>query len=130
MEIGLTLITNGHCMELTKEMFELIFPQGLFDWFELTDGRADGPEVSFTLTEKDLPPLSTPHQTIVARKFHNMTLTDFPLRGKRTRLTIRRRYWKLEGQAEYLKRDNIPLCCPGTQLEKAFADFLKAPSGD
>jgi hypothetical protein len=24
MEIGLTLITNGHCMELTKEMFELI----------------------------------------------------------------------------------------------------------
>ena len=129
MAIDIEIIPDGPCMELTKEMFELIFPQGLFDWFELTDGRADGQEVSFTLTEKDLPPLATPNQMIVAKKFHNMTITDFPLRGKRTRLTVRRRYWKLEGQAEYLKRD-IPLCSPGTQLEKAFADFLKAPSGD
>ena len=129
MEIGLTLINDGHCMELTKEMFELIFPQGLFDWFELTDGKSDEPQVSFTLTERDLPPLSNPHQAIVARKFHDVTITDFPLRGKRTLLTVRRRYWKLEGQAEYLKRD-IPLCCPGTQLEKAFAEFLKAASGD
>lgn len=129
MEIGLTLINDGHCMELTKEMFELIFPEGLFDWFELTDGKSDEQQVSFTLTEKDLPPLSTPHPAIVARKFHNVTITDFPLRGKRTLLTFRRRYWKLAGQAEYLKRD-IPLCCPGTQLEKAFADFLKAASGD
>ena len=116
-------------MELTKEMFELIFPQGLFDWFELTDSRSDEQQVCFTLTEKDLPLLSNPHQAIVARKFHDVTITDFPLRGKRTRLTFRRRYWKLEGQAEYLKRD-IPLCSPGTQLEQGFAAFLKAGSGD
>ncbi len=116
-------------MDLTKEMFELIVPQGLFDWFELTDSRSDEQQVSFTLTEKDLPPLLNPDQTIVARKFHDITMTDFPLRGKRTRLTVRRRYWKLEGQDEYLKRD-IPLCFPGTQLEQAFADFLKAASGD
>ncbi|MCZ6800365.1 MAG: hypothetical protein O7F12_07760 [Nitrospirae bacterium] len=50
------------------------------------------------MTEKDLPPLSTPHQKIVAKKFHDITITDFPLRGKRTLLTFRRRYWKLEGQ--------------------------------
>ncbi len=129
MEIGRTHINDGHCMELTKEMFELIFPEGLFDWFELTDGKSDEQQVSFTLTEKDLPPLSNPHPAIMARKFHDVTITDFPLRGKRTLLTFRRRYWKLEGQAEYLKGD-IPLCCPGTQLEKAFADFLKAASGD
>ncbi len=118
-------------MELTKEIFELIFPQGLFDWFEITDGRSDAQHVYLTLTEKDLPPLSNAQspQKIVARKFHDMTITDFPLRGKRTLLTFRRRYWKLEGQDEYLKRD-IPLCFPGTQLEQAFADFLKAASGD
>lgn len=116
-------------MELTKDLFELIFPQGLFEWFELTDGRSDEEQVYFTLTEKDLPPLSNPDQTIVARKFHDVTMTDFPLRGKRTRLTVRRRYWKLEGQDEYLKRD-IPLCFPGTHLEQAFADFLKAASRD
>jgi hypothetical protein len=129
MAIGINIITNGPCMELTKEMFELIFPQGLFEWFELTDGRSDEQQVYFTLTEKDLPPISNADLKIVARKFHDVTMTDFPLRGKRTRLTFRRRYWKLEGQAEYLKRD-IPLCVPGTQLEQAFAAFLKAPSRD
>ena len=129
MAIGIKIITDGPCMELTKDMFELIFPQGLFAWFELTSGRSDEEQVYFTLTEKDIPPLSNPHQMIVARKFHDITMTDFPLRGKRTRLTIRRRYWKLEGQDEYLKRA-IPLCFPGTHLEQAFADFLKASSRD
>lgn len=117
------------CMEMTKEIFELIFPQGPFEWFEITDGQSDDRHVYLTLTEKDLPPFSNTHHKIVARKFHDITITDFPLRGKRTFLTFRRRYWKLEGQAESLKRD-IPLCFPGTQLEKAFAAFLKAASGD
>jgi len=86
------------CKELTKEIFELISPPRLFDWFEFTDGRSDEQQVYLPLTEKDLPPLSTPHQKIVAKKFHDITITDFPLRGKRTLLTFRRRYWKLEGQ--------------------------------
>ena len=55
-------------MEITKEMFELIFPKGLFDWFEITDGRSDEQPVYFTFTEKDLPPLSNPHQKIVGKK--------------------------------------------------------------
>jgi len=46
------------CMEMNKEIFELIFSQGLFDWFEITDGRSDAQHVYLTLTEKDLPPLS------------------------------------------------------------------------
>jgi len=129
MEIGIKILNDGHCMELTKEIFELIFPKGLFEWFEITDGRSDDQHVYLTLTEKDLPPLSNPPQKIVAKKFHDVTMTDFPLRGKRTLLTVRRRYWKLEGQEAYLKRD-LSLCFPGTQLEQAFADFLKAPSGD
>ena len=129
MAISCKIITDGLCRELTQDMFELIVPQGLFEWFELTDGRSDEQQVYFTLTEKDLPPLLNPDPTIVARKFHAVTITDFPLRGKRTRLTIRRRYWKLAGQDEYLQRD-IPLCFPGTHLEKAFADFLQASSRD
>ena len=129
MAIGSELLTDGPCMELTKDMFELIFPPGLFDWFELTDGRSDEQQGYCTLTEKDVPPISNPAQKIVARKFHDVTITDFPLRGKRTRLTFRRRDGKLEGQAEYLKRA-IPLCFPGTQLEQAFAAFLTAPSRD
>lgn len=118
-------------MELTKEVFELIFPQGIFEWFDLTEGRKDETNAYLTLVEKDIPPLTKENKDklITGRKFHDITVTDFPLRGKQTQLTFRRRYWKLEGQKEYLKRD-IRLVFPGTQLEKEFADFLKANSGN
>lgn len=116
-------------MKISKEVFELIFPKDTFEWFEITDSNSDENNVYITLTEKDLPPLNneTENKKIIAKKFHNITITDFPLRGKRVNLTFRRRYWKLEGQKEYLKRD-IELCAPGTQLETEFAAFLKGAS--
>jgi hypothetical protein len=117
-------------MEIEKEVLKLIFPQGTLDWFDIIDGKIDGEDIRITLEEKDIPPLGKGQSTqdIIARKFHAITVTDFPLRGKRTLLTFRRRYWKLAGQKEYLKRD-IKICFPGTQLEQEFAVFLKDDGG-
>jgi len=117
-------------MQITQEVFELIFPAGLFEWFDLIEGRSDGENVYVTLEEKDIPPLTETikDKKIVAKKFHDITITDFPLRGKRTLLTVRRRYWKVEGEEHYLKRD-INLCFPGTQLATEFANFLKEDGG-
>lgn len=114
-------------MEIQQKVLELIFPKGVFEWFELADGTIDEVDIKITLEEKDNPPVKE-NQKIIARKFHDITITDFPIRGRRTLLTFRRRYWKIEGQKEYLKRD-IPLAFPGTQLEKEFADFLKEDGG-
>lgn len=113
-------------MQITKEIFDLIFPCGVSDWFELKAGRSDENNVYITLEEKDIPPLSETDKDkkILARKFHDITITDFPIRGRRTLLTFRRRYWKIEGREEYLKRD-IQLAFPGTQLATEFANFLK-----
>lgn len=123
-------INNDIYMEIPKEIFELIFPAGTYEWFKITKGRREGETTYITLEEKDIPPLTkaTRNKKIVARKFHQITITDFPLRGRRTLLTFRRRYWKIEGQKEYLKRD-IKLTFPGTQLEQEFANFLKEESG-
>jgi hypothetical protein len=117
-------------MEINKEIFELIFPKDVFEWFTLIKGKGDEKNTSIIFEEKDIPPLEDKHKNkkIIARKFYNITITDFPLRGKRTLLTFRRRYWKVEGQKEYLKRD-IKLSFPGTQLEKEFANFLKEDGG-
>lgn len=114
-------------METLQKVLGLIFPQGVFEWFDLKDGTIDGEDIKIILEEKDHPPVSE-NQKIIARKFHNITITDFPIRGKRTLLTFRRRYWKIEGQKEYLKRD-IPLSFPCTQLEQEFAAFLKEDGG-
>lgn len=120
---------SGVSMKLTKEIFEFIFPQDVFEWFELISGKTDETTTRITFIEKDILPLTPGNQDkkIVARKFHDITINDFPLRGKKVLLTFRRRYWKIEGQREYLKRD-IKLTFPGTQLEKKFAVFLKADS--
>ncbi len=117
-------------MQITKEIFELIFPQGTSEWFELTKSSSDEQNVYITLEEKDVPPLTEAmkDRKIIARKFHDITITDFPLRGKRTLLTFRRRYWKIEGEETYLKRD-MSLTFPGTQLETEFANFLKEDGG-
>lgn len=117
-------------MQITKEIFDLIFPCGISDWFELKGGHSDEQNVYITLEEKDLPPLceEDKDKKIVARKFHDITITDFPMRGRRTLLTFRRRYWKIEGKEDYVKRD-IKLTFPGTQLETEFANFLKETSG-
>ena len=118
-------------MEIKKEILELIFPKGTFEWFEITDGKTDEKNTYITLTEKDLPPLTDENKDkkVIAKKLNDITVTDFPLRGKRALLTFRRRYWKLEGQKEYLKRD-IKLMFPGTQLEQEFAAFLKEDRGE
>lgn len=113
-------------MPSEQEALAVIFPPGTFDWFDLTTSRADEQNIYFTLVEKDLPPTDQP---IIARKFHDITITDFPIRGKRTLLTFRRRYWKVKGQQDYVKRD-IQLAFPGTQLATEFAHFLKAASKD
>jgi len=117
-------------MEINKEVFELIFPKGVFEWFILIEGKSDDNDSSIIFEEKDIPPLEDEYKNkkIISRKFHNITITDFPLREKRTLLTFRRRYWKIEGQKEYLKRD-IKLSFPGTQIEKEFANFLKEDGG-
>jgi len=131
LEIGLTIISDGHCMELTQEIFAFIFPQGVFEWFDLTEGTRDGDTTAITCEEKDMPPLPDEHkhQKIVARKFHPITVTDFPHSGRPTRLTFRRRYGQLVGQQEYLKRD-ITLVFPGTQLEHEFAALFKENGRD
>jgi len=117
-------------MEIQQKVLEIFFPKGVFEWFDLVGGETDEENIRITLEEKDIPPTTKEGKDlkIIARKFHDITITDFPIRGKRTLLTFRRRYWKIEGQIEYLKRD-IQLAFPGTQLESEFADFLKEDGG-
>lgn len=113
---------------MTREeqaIISLIFPENTFEWFDLVSGKKDDKTVSIVLEEKNIPPLSDKNKKVISKGFTNITINDFPLRGRKTLLTFRRRYWQVEGQKELLKRD-IKLCFPGTQLEKEFADFLKA----
>ncbi len=113
-----------------ESVLALFLPDKTLEYFEIMKCDKDENNVYITLEEKDDPPVTDrDHKTKINSKgFHDITITDFPLRGKRTLLTFRRRYWQVEGQKELLKRD-IPLTFPGTQLATEFANFLKADGG-
>ncbi len=53
-----------------------------------------------------------------------ITIEDFPLRGRKWELILKRRFWKFEGVDELCSRD-INVVFSGTKTDKEFADFLK-----
>jgi len=113
-----------------KSVFEFFLPEGIFEWFDIAEGNRDEDNIRITLKEKNMPPLTEKNKDkkIISKGFYDITITDFPVRGRRALLTLKRRRWKVEGEKELLKRD-IKLSFPGTQLEKEFADFLKEDGG-
>ena len=117
-------------MTIKESILELILPEGIFEWFDIAGGDRDENDLRIILEEKNIPPIKEElkDKKVISKGFKEITITDFPIRGRRTLLTFRRRYWQAEGQKELLKRD-IQLNFPGTQLEKEFADFLKEDGG-
>lgn len=110
-----------------QAIIQLLFPENIFQWFDMVSGKKDDKTISIVFEEKNIPPVSDKNKKIISKGFTDITINDFPIRGRKALLTFRRRYWQIEGQKKLLKRD-IKLCFPGTQLEKEFADFLKADS--
>lgn len=118
-------LNPSHRMNIEQSLLCLVFPKEVFTWFDPVECARDEKVFRVTFQEKNIPPEHAANKKAVSKGFSDITITDFPIRGRTTFLTFRRRYWQIEGEKEYLKRD-IKLSFPGTQLEQEFADFLKA----
>lgn len=112
-----------------EDVFSLFLPEGVLQWFDVVSGTKTASELHIVLEEKNAPPITeeTRNRHVESKGFTDITIQDFPVRGRKTILTFRRRYWKVDGCDKMLKRD-IQLTWEGTQLEKEFALFLKERS--
>ena len=117
-------------IHIDRSVLELFLPEGTLDWFDAIKGEKTETEVRITLEEKNVPPVAhkDKNKRILSKGFTDITINDFPIRGKRAALTFRRRRWQVEETGELLTRD-LKLCFPHTQLEQQFAAFLKAGGG-
>jgi len=106
-----------------EQALESFLPDNALTYFDITYTRRTDEILAITLTEKNDPPTEGGSHS---KGFTDITVSDFPARGRKTLLTFRRRYWKSE-DGSIIKRD-IPITFPGTQLEKEFALFLKEES--
>jgi len=114
-------------MHNSQEMLSYFLPEGALNYFNCTNIRMIENVIHISLTEKEcVPEIPKEHRgkKVTTKGFKDFSVEDFPVRGKKVKLLLRRRVWKIEGVKELLKRD-IPITFPNTKLQKEFAVFLK-----
>jgi len=113
--------------DIKEEILSYFLPEGTLEYFECKRVTRDKKEIRIVLEEKNNPPAVSSElrgRNIQSKGLWNISVNDFPIRGRKVTLLFRRRTWRVEGEKKLLKRD-IPLTAPGTQLEQEFANFLK-----
>ncbi len=105
-----------------------MLPQGLKKYFDVKTFKKTEGRFRIILVEKNTIPAELPDEyrgrKVVNTVLDDIIIDDFPVRGRKGEILLKRRSWKFEGVDKMLKR-NIKLCADGTKLEKEFADFLK-----
>ena len=105
--------------------YRLLLPEGTLDYFDLVDVKESVNEVVIYLEEKNIVPEKYTDQDIESKGFYAPVIVqDFPLRGKKVFLNIRRRRWLLKKHNECISR-NWRMVAEGTRMTQDFASFLK-----
>jgi len=115
-------------MENLEELAKLLLPQGILEYFDYKSYKTENKKIIITLIEKNtVPKLPAQYKNRKIRQkgFKQISVNDFPVRGKQVQLHFRRRVWQIQGVKELYKREIPDVIFPGTRLEKQFADFLK-----
>jgi hypothetical protein len=121
-------------MNKLEGLAELFLPEGILEYYEYAgyerkskeESKPYG-EITIILEEKNVvPKLPEAYRTKTVRQkgFKEIRVDDFPIRGKKVKLLLRRRVWQIEGEKELYKQE-ILATYPGTKLEKEFAIFFE-----
>lgn len=121
-------------MENLQGLAELFLPSGILEYFEYAGYERKSREevkpygeITIIMEEKNVvPKLPEEYKDRKVRQkgFKEIRVDDFPIRGKKVKLLLRRRVWQIEG-AEELYKQEIMAAYPGTKLEKEFAIFFE-----
>ncbi|MBE7660313.1 transposase [Tenacibaculum finnmarkense] len=103
-------------------------PEEILDYFNIISDKIENDQVHFYLEERNMLPKEYESEIAQSKGFlPEITVEDFPLRGKCVLPHIKRRRWTLLSSQKIIKRD-WNLIAKGTQITNEFADFLKGIS--
>lgn len=121
-------------MDKLEGLAELFLPEGILEHFEYAGYERKSKaevkpygEITIILEEKNVvPQLPEEYRDKKVRQkgFKEIRVDDFPIRGKKVKLLLRRRVWQIEGEEELYKQE-ILATYPGTKLSKEFAIFFE-----
>jgi len=108
---------------------QYFLPSGILDYFDIISHKIEQEKVHFYLEEKNLLPEEFKSEKAKSKGFTpEITVEDFPLRGRSVLLHIKRRRWTLVKNGLIIKRD-WSLVAKGTRITSEFASFLKGITG-
>ncbi len=112
-----------------KELLELMLPEGILRYFQVSEVVKKDNEYIIGLEELNIPPEQYHGQKLTSKGFYEpVTIQDFPLRGKACFLNVKRRRWHKESTGEIVMRD-WDMVAKGTRMTRDFAIFLKGIIG-
>ena len=108
-----------------KDYLSLLLPQGLLEFFKVTSAVLKDNAYHIYLEELNIHPEHLKDVKLTSRGFYDeITVQDFPLRGKACFLKIKRRKWLNQETGKNESRD-WNLVANGTRMTQEFAIFLK-----
>jgi hypothetical protein len=111
--------------KMQKSGYSLLLPTGMLEYFEITEVKEHGDSVDIYLTELNIVPCEYRNDKLQSKGFYEeITINDFPIRGKRLLLHLKRRKWLNESTGDIVNRD-WGLVAKGTRMTQEFASFLK-----
>ena len=113
-----------------ETLVRLILPEGVLEYFELMDVRSsESGQLNIYLEEKNQPPSGYEKPQLESKGFLPETaIQDFPIRGHKVALCIKRRRWEVKQSGEIITRD-WNLVRKGARMTTEFGTFLKGIFG-
>ena len=107
------------------DLLKFMLPDFLVDYFEIVSAVNTQEHLHLYFEEKAKPPKEFDSLELVSKGFlDEITIQDFPLRGKFVYLHIKRSRWTDKTSGEIIKRD-WQLVAKATRMMHEFASFLK-----
>ena len=104
--------------------YRLLLPEGTLDYFIISDVKESSTEIVIYLEEKNEVPGEYSSMQVESKGFYEpVVVQDFPIRGKKLFLNIRRRRWIVKDEGRYVSR-NWKLVAEGSRITHDFASFL------
>jgi hypothetical protein len=111
-----------------QDLLWAMLPEGLQEYFDVESYEKTDTHFRITLIEKNEVPEILPEEyqrkKIINTTLKPITIDSFPIRGRVTTLTLKRRRWTFEGVEELYMRP-LDIRTEGTKLENEFAEFVK-----
>ena len=105
-----------------------LLPEGLEPYFDIQGFEKDDLKFRIILVEKNIVPTELPpkyrEKKVINSVLNDLLIEDFPMRGRRGEILIRKRSWKFKDVDRMFSRD-LEFCFEGTRIGKEFASFLK-----